>query len=149
MFHYIKNAMPLDAPGSLSDADVYGLMAFFLQAKGIVPPNTIMNAQALRKVVIPTNGFIPATCPKELGGLGKLEQMKDGRLVVPAPLPGRGPAGTVTGPAKAESCTQDPRQNRRRNPPLNSLRCDRRLSPHPALRRSRSFVSASLGTAAG
>ena len=108
MFHYIKNAMPLDAPGSLSDADVYGLMAFFLQAKGIVPPNTIMNAQALRKVVIPTNGFIPATCPKELGGLGKLEQMKDGRLVVPAPLPAAAPPAPSPAPQKPKAAPKTP-----------------------------------------
>ena len=87
MFHYVKHAMPPEAPGSLKDTDVYGLVAYVLDAKGIIKRSDIMNAQTLPKVVIPTNGVISSACPVAAGGLGKYESMKDGRKTMPALLP--------------------------------------------------------------
>jgi len=58
LFDYIRRAMPLDAPLSLSDADVYALSAFILSKNGIVGEDAVMDADTLTAVKMPNrDGF--------------------------------------------------------------------------------------------
>ena len=53
VFDYIRRAMPPDAPGSLSDTDVYNLTAFLLHANELIAANAVIDATTLPKVVMP------------------------------------------------------------------------------------------------
>ena len=64
LFDYVKRSMPLTAPDSLTDDQVYALTAYILEQAKIVPEDAIMNAQALPKVVMPNHdGFVPDRRP--------------------------------------------------------------------------------------
>jgi cytochrome c len=59
LFDYTRRAMPLDAPGSLTDEEVYGVVAFILAEANIVEKSTILNAEALASIEMPNrNGFV-------------------------------------------------------------------------------------------
>jgi cytochrome c len=53
IFDYVRRAMPLDRPQSLSPDEVYALTAYLLHLNGIVGPDATMNAQTLPKVRMP------------------------------------------------------------------------------------------------
>ena len=60
LFDYVKRAMPMNAPGSLSDDQVYALTAYILSQANIVSEDAIMSADTLPKVVMPNrDGFVP------------------------------------------------------------------------------------------
>lgn len=60
VFDYIRRAMPFNAPGSLTNDEVYHLTAYLLNANEIIDDKTIINAQTLPKVVMPAQKlFIP------------------------------------------------------------------------------------------
>jgi S-disulfanyl-L-cysteine oxidoreductase SoxD len=62
VFDYIRRAMPPDAPGSLSDADVYSLTAFLLHANDLIAADAVIDATTLPKVVMPAREhFVPDT----------------------------------------------------------------------------------------
>jgi S-disulfanyl-L-cysteine oxidoreductase SoxD len=64
LFDYVKRAMPLPAPGSLSDNEVYAVSAFILAEAGITGRDQAMNATTLREVVMPNrDGFVPDPRP--------------------------------------------------------------------------------------
>lgn len=59
LFDYIRRAMPFNAPQSLGDDEVYGLVAYLLSVDHILPPNARLDARALSKVVMPNRrGFV-------------------------------------------------------------------------------------------
>lgn len=59
VFDFTRRAMPLNAPGSLSDSDVYAVTAYLLYINGIIDQKMEMNAQTLPEVKMPNrNGFI-------------------------------------------------------------------------------------------
>jgi cytochrome c len=65
LFDYVKRAMPMTAPGSLTDDQVYALTAYILSEAHIVPDDVIMNAETLPKVVMPNvDGFMPDRRPE-------------------------------------------------------------------------------------
>ena len=65
LFDYIKRAMPMTAPGSLSDSQVYALTTYILSQANIVSEDAIMNAETLPKVEMPNrDGFIPDQRPE-------------------------------------------------------------------------------------
>lgn len=65
LFDYVKRAMPFSAPGSLSDNDVYAVVAYILSEAKIIPPTDTMNATTLPKVMMPNrDGFIPDSRPE-------------------------------------------------------------------------------------
>ncbi len=67
VFDYVKRAMPLTAPGSLDDDQVYSVVAYILGEANIVPKTEILDAKTLPKVEMPNrNGFFPDPRP-ELG----------------------------------------------------------------------------------
>ncbi|HKS85577.1 MAG TPA: cytochrome c [Pseudolabrys sp.] len=58
LFDYVKRAMPFNAPGSLSDDDVYSVVAYILSEAKIIQPTEVMDAKSLPKVVMPNrDGF--------------------------------------------------------------------------------------------
>jgi cytochrome c len=58
---YIKRAMPVPKPGSLTHDEVYAVVAFLLYRNGIIEENDVMDAKSLPKVEMPNrNGFVPA-----------------------------------------------------------------------------------------
>jgi S-disulfanyl-L-cysteine oxidoreductase SoxD len=59
LFDYIRRAMPLNAPKSLSDDEVYAVSAYILQLNGIIGQADAMDAQTLPQVRMPNrDGFI-------------------------------------------------------------------------------------------
>ncbi len=60
VFDFTRRAMPLNAPGSLADNDVYAVTAYLLYINGIIDQMTEMNAQTLPEVKMPNrDGFFP------------------------------------------------------------------------------------------
>lgn len=60
LFDYIKRAMPLTAPGSLTDDQVYALTAYLLAANGVIADTITLDAAGLRAVRMPyADRFIP------------------------------------------------------------------------------------------
>ena len=65
LFDYVKRAMPFSAPGSLSDNDVYAVVAYILSDAKIIKPTDTINAGTLPKVMMPNrDGFIPDPRPE-------------------------------------------------------------------------------------
>ena len=59
LFDYIRRAMPLNAPKSLSNDEVYAVSAYILQLNGIIGEADAMDAQTLPQVQMPNrDGFI-------------------------------------------------------------------------------------------
>ncbi|NBR29242.1 MAG: cytochrome c, partial [Betaproteobacteria bacterium] len=56
LFDYVRRAMPVNAPMSLSNDDVYAVTAYMLNINGIVPADSVMNAQSLPQVNMPNRG---------------------------------------------------------------------------------------------
>ena len=62
VFDYVRRAMPPDAPGSLTDTEVYSLTAFLLHANELIPEDAIIDATTLPKVAMPARDrFVPDT----------------------------------------------------------------------------------------
>ena len=60
VFDYVKRAMPLLAPGSLTDDQVYAVTAYLLATNKIIPDSSTLDADALRKVKMPyVDRFVP------------------------------------------------------------------------------------------
>ena len=65
LFDYVKRAMPFSSPGSLSDDQVYSVVAYILSQAKIIKPTEAMNATSLPKVEMPNrNGFEPDPRPE-------------------------------------------------------------------------------------
>jgi hypothetical protein len=65
LFDYIKRAMPMTAPGSLTDDQVYALTAYILSRANVVSEDAIMSADTLARVEMPNrDGFIPDHRPE-------------------------------------------------------------------------------------
>ena len=60
LFDYIRRAMPSNAPGTLSDDEVYALTAWLLVENGIIGADAAMNATTLPQVEMPARDvFVP------------------------------------------------------------------------------------------
>ena len=58
-FDYTKRAMPFQAPGSLSDDEIYAVTAYVLAEGNLIDKGDVMNATTLPKVMMPNrDGFI-------------------------------------------------------------------------------------------
>ena len=65
LFDYVRRAMPLNNPLSLSDDEVYAVSAYVLFLNGIVSDDAVMNAQTLPQVKMPNReGFISDWPPR-------------------------------------------------------------------------------------
>jgi mono/diheme cytochrome c family protein len=64
IFDYVRRAMPIPNPGSLTDREVYALTAWLLHRNGIIGADAVMNAETLPRVRMPNrDGFIPDPRP--------------------------------------------------------------------------------------
>jgi mono/diheme cytochrome c family protein len=53
LFDYIRRAMPQNAPGSLSNDDIYAVSAYILNLNGLVPDGATLDAKSLAGVKMP------------------------------------------------------------------------------------------------
>ena len=53
VFDYVRRAMPLQAPGSLSDDDVYAVTAYLLAANQIIAPTGTLDSAKLVNIKMP------------------------------------------------------------------------------------------------
>ena len=61
LFDYVRRAMPLNAPQSLTPDEVYAVSAYVLFLNGIIPQDTTLNADTLAKIKMPNrDGFVRA-----------------------------------------------------------------------------------------
>lgn len=64
LFDYVKRAMPFNAPGSLSDDDIYAVSAYILHRADVIEADAVMDASTLAAVEMPNkDGFIPDPRP--------------------------------------------------------------------------------------
>jgi S-disulfanyl-L-cysteine oxidoreductase SoxD len=56
VFDYVRRAMPPDAPGSLTDGEVYALSAHLFRLNELVPADAVRDAATLSKVAMPAKG---------------------------------------------------------------------------------------------
>jgi mono/diheme cytochrome c family protein len=62
LFDYVRRAMPFNESKSLTNDEVYGVVAYLLNLNGVIPESDTMNAQSLPKVAMPNrDGFITFT----------------------------------------------------------------------------------------
>jgi cytochrome c len=65
LFDYVRRAMPLTAPLSLTDDEVYAVSAYVLYLNGIIGEDAAMNAQSLPQVKMPNrDGFVSDWPPR-------------------------------------------------------------------------------------
>lgn len=64
LFDYVRRAMPLPEPGSLTDDEVYALSAYILGRSGIVGEDATLDAESFREIRMPNaDNFIPDPRP--------------------------------------------------------------------------------------
>ena len=62
VFDYVRRAMPPNAPGSLTDNEVYAVVAHLLALNGLIAADATIDAQSLPKVRMPSRDrFVPDT----------------------------------------------------------------------------------------
>ena len=60
LFDYVKRAMPMTFPGSLTANEIYAVAAYILFLNEIIPEDAVMNAETLPAVVMPARDrFVP------------------------------------------------------------------------------------------
>jgi cytochrome c len=65
LFDYVRRAMPITAPLSLTDDEVYAVSAYVLFLNGVVGEDAVMNAQTLPQVKMPNrDGFVSDWPPR-------------------------------------------------------------------------------------
>jgi S-disulfanyl-L-cysteine oxidoreductase SoxD len=59
LFDYVRRAMPMDRPLTMTDDEVYAVAAYLLHLNGLVPADAVIDAESLPKVRMPNrDGFI-------------------------------------------------------------------------------------------
>lgn len=59
IFDYVRRAMPIQAPESLTNDEVYAVTAYLLSIDGIVPKDAVLDAKSLPRVKMPNHdGFV-------------------------------------------------------------------------------------------
>jgi cytochrome c len=53
LFDYIRRAMPMNAPQSLTDNDVYAVSAYVLHLNGLLPADAMLDAKSLSAIKMP------------------------------------------------------------------------------------------------
>ncbi|WP_244476501.1 cytochrome c [Methylobacterium sp. Leaf88] len=64
LFDYVRRAMPMNAPQSLTDDEVYAVVGYLLNLNGLVPDDAVLEARSLAAVRMPNrDGFVPDPRP--------------------------------------------------------------------------------------
>jgi S-disulfanyl-L-cysteine oxidoreductase SoxD len=59
LFDYVRRAMPMDRPQSLTNDETYAVSAYLLHLNGLVPADAVMDRETLVKVQMPNrNAFV-------------------------------------------------------------------------------------------
>jgi len=66
LFDYIRRAMPWPAPRTLSDAEVYSLVAYILAGNKLIDQNATMDAKTLPQVKMPNAGNFIIRFPERI-----------------------------------------------------------------------------------
>jgi mono/diheme cytochrome c family protein len=83
LFDYVRRAMPFNAPGTLTDDQVYGIVAYILNLNNIVPSNAVMNAHTLAAVQMPNrNGFINEHLKPDVHAVACMHDCKPKNIVI-------------------------------------------------------------------
>lgn len=53
LFDYVRRAMPQNAPGSLSNEEVYAVSAYILNLNGLLPPDAVLDAKTMAAIKMP------------------------------------------------------------------------------------------------
>lgn len=64
LFDYIRRAMPITAPQSLTNNEVYAVSAYILSIDGIVPGDATLDAKSLPRVKMPNQGGFVSWWPR-------------------------------------------------------------------------------------
>ena len=65
VFDYVRRGMPMHAPKSLTDDEVYAITAHLLHLNGLVPGDAIMDKENLPRVVMPGRDRTVSAWPQE------------------------------------------------------------------------------------
>jgi S-disulfanyl-L-cysteine oxidoreductase SoxD len=66
LFDYVRRAMPITNPLSLTNDELYAVTAYVLSINGIIGEDVVMNAQSLPQVKMPNReGFVSDWPPRE------------------------------------------------------------------------------------
>jgi cytochrome c len=66
LFDYVRRAMPITSPLSLTNDELYAVTAYVLSINGIIGEDAVMNAQSLPQVKMPNrDGFVSDWPPRE------------------------------------------------------------------------------------
>lgn len=65
VFDYVRRGMPMHAPKSLTDDEVYGITAHLLHLNGLVAGDAVMDKEKLPKVVMPGRDRTVSAWPQE------------------------------------------------------------------------------------
>lgn len=72
LFDYVKRAMPLGAPDSLTNDQVYAVVAYILSSASIVSEDAVIDAKTLPSVAMPNrDGFISDPRPERFPPVAK------------------------------------------------------------------------------
>lgn len=64
LFDYIRRAMPMDKPRTLTANEIYAVSAYILHLNGLVPADAVIDQTSMPKVRMPNrDGFIPDDRP--------------------------------------------------------------------------------------
>ena len=64
LWDYIRRSMPYESPGSLSDDEIYAVVAHLLHLGGIVDEDAVLDQETLPRVEMPNrDGFVPDDRP--------------------------------------------------------------------------------------
>lgn len=64
LFDYVRRAMPMDRPQSLTNDEVYAVSAYILNLNGLIPADAVMDARTLTAVKMPNrDAFVIDTRP--------------------------------------------------------------------------------------
>lgn len=78
LFDYIRRAMPLTAPPSLKDDEVYALAAYLLSIDGIVDADARLDARSLTQIRMPNRaGFVSLEDKAFDGNIERLAETTD------------------------------------------------------------------------
>ncbi|MFW2853293.1 c-type cytochrome [Sphingomonas sp. TX0543] len=84
LFDYIRRAMPLTAPQSLKDREVYALVAYLLSIDGIVAADARLDARSLARIRMPNrDGFVSLENKAFDGNIERKQHPSSSSRVVP------------------------------------------------------------------
>lgn len=83
LFDYVKRAMPFNAPGSLSNDEVYAVSAYILSEAKIIASDAVLDAKSLPAVKMPNrDGFIADHRPEKFPSVASSPHQN---MAIPAP----------------------------------------------------------------